>query len=76
MIYIDGVQMIGDTVEELHQFARKIVLSKCWFHNTRINQHAHYDVICSHKLNRALELGAKLVSKKEIRKIMQKNLAI
>lgn len=57
MVYIDGIQLRATTPEELHRFARKIVLSRSWF---RKHPYACYDVICTHNRERAFKNGAML----------------
>ena len=41
MVYTDGVHLIGDSLAELHDFARLINLKRCWFEN---NRKPHYDL--------------------------------
>lgn len=76
MVYTDGIHLVADELDELHRFARNITLSKCWFHNPRGKNHPHYDIICAHKLQRAYDYGAKPVTKKELLRIIQKNLVV
>lgn len=42
MIYFDGVHLVGDTVEELHDFALLCGLKREWFQDHK--RHPHYDV--------------------------------
>lgn len=51
MIYTDNIHLIADSIEELHGFAVKIGLKRCWFHNPRrkstgsSKNHPHYDLV-------------------------------
>jgi hypothetical protein len=48
--------MWADSIEELHQFAARIPVKRCWFHGVR-KGHPHYDVnYCQRKS--ALDHGA------------------
>lgn len=72
MIYTDGIHLISDeSTQELHKFAHEITVSKCWFHNRRGKGRPHYDLICPHALNRALERGAKMVHSKDIIRLLK-----
>lgn len=43
MMYSDGVHLISDTsVEELHEFCKKINIKRCWFHYS--SRFPHYDI--------------------------------
>ena len=71
MIYTDGIHMIGESLEELHNFAKLINLNKCWFHNGKI---PHYDLMKSKEgrkemFKRALSKGAIHCSSKKLIKI-------
>ncbi len=44
-IYFDGVYLAVDTVEELHIFAERLEIKRCWFQNHP--KHPHYD--CTNK---------------------------
>jgi hypothetical protein len=74
MVYTDGVHMIADSLEELHNFARLIHLNKCWFSYSRNGKIPHYDLMKS-KLGRSKMLkeaivnGARHCSDKELVKI-------
>jgi hypothetical protein len=71
MIYTDGVHLITDgDLSELHEFAQKIGLKREWFQNKNI-KHPHYDILGEIK-ERALENGAKVVSSKEIVRILRR----
>lgn len=69
MIYTDGIHLIGDSLEELHEFAKSIGLGKHWFDANP--KHPHYDLFKSQKpreiaLNLALQKGAQLKTSKEL----------
>jgi hypothetical protein len=54
--------MMADTLDELHEMADKIGVNRKWFQDRKDK---HYDV-CQSKKQRALELGAVLVSDREL----------
>lgn len=65
MVYTDGIHMVADTLTELHLFALKIGVKRCWYHGFRKN-HPHYDLM-GNKLDLALSKGAiKVCSKKVV----------
>jgi len=68
MVYSDGVHLIGDSVEELHSFARGMGLKKEWFQSCP--RHPHYDLTTDLAFFRALSCGAKLVTKKHLVEIL------
>lgn len=43
MVFTDGVHMVANTVEELHEFAESIGLKRHFFHGVR-KGHPHYDL--------------------------------
>ena len=53
MIYTDGVHLVGDTLQELHIFARSVGLKREWFQEHR--RHPHYDITTSRKLRKILD---------------------
>jgi FMN phosphatase YigB (HAD superfamily) len=61
--------MVADSLEELHEMANAIGINKKWFQD-KVNK-PHYDV-CKQKKLLAIKLGAKMVSEKEIIKILKK----
>ena len=75
MILIDKAgHLISDDLnsdKELHNFALKIGIKKCWFHGGKNKIH-HYDLTTTKKINLAIEFGAKLISSKEIIKIKRR----
>lgn len=63
MIYIEGIKLKSDdSTEELHRFARKIVLGKSWFN---IQPDPHYVLICPYKFKAAEDLIEKRNKKKD-----------
>ena len=80
-IYIDGTHMISDVgLDELHEFAKKIGLKRCWFEGVR-KKHPHYDLVNAKKIplvckvtkkkfiEKSIENGAILVGRKRITEI-------
>lgn len=47
MIKLEGVHLKASSLEELHKFAARIVVSKSWFH---LLPEPHYDIINSFKI--------------------------
>lgn len=43
MTYTDGIHLVADSLEELHEFAKQIGIKRCWFHGIR-KGHPHYDL--------------------------------
>lgn len=41
MVYTDGIHLVADSIEELHEFAQKIGLKRCWYQSHRFK---HYDL--------------------------------
>lgn len=76
MIYTDGIHLISDiSIKELHAFAKKIELNKCWYHSGA--KHPHYDLMKSKEnrtlmVKRAIENKAKYVTTRELLKILNK----
>lgn len=52
MIYFDGVVLRADEYDELHQFARKIGVSKSW---CSLHPIPYYNIICSFKRRMILD---------------------
>lgn len=65
MIYTDGIQLIGTNLVELHYFAETIGLHRRCFHDKR------YDLLGARFRRIAILKGAKLISSKEIVKILE-----
>lgn len=62
MILTDGVHLVSDTsLEELHAFAAKIGLKRCWFSNKRGKRLPHYDLTTARKRDTAITAGAERV---------------
>jgi hypothetical protein len=73
MIYTDSIHLIADSITELHEFASKIELKRCYFHGVR-KKHPHYDLTNKIIKDKAIENGAILISSKEIVKHFKKHL--
>lgn len=65
MIYTDGIHLVATTLKELHGFAEKIGLHRCYYEGYR-KGHPHYDLIKPWMKKTASENGAILVTSKEI----------
>lgn len=61
--------MIASTIEELHEFADKIGLKKCYYRNPRKKRHPHYDIMSERVRQRVFENGAQLVTDRTIVKL-------
>lgn len=77
MVYTDGIHMIANTIDELHQFAKRIGLHDCYFENPRKKRHPHYDLYLKgirrqECRERALAEGAILVTDREIVRLCKK----
>lgn len=76
MIYTDGIHLIADDVDELHHFAARIGLKRCWFHGVR-KKHPHYDLgakpgaFRDFMKEKAIGFGAKEVTSRDIVKHFQ-----
>ncbi len=55
MVCTDGRHLVAGTIEELHEFARRIGLRKRWFQDHR---HPHYDLTTRRMAARAEAAGA------------------
>lgn len=61
MILTDGIHLVSDTsLQELHEFARKIGLKRHWFQRGKSRRHPHYDLFRGMH-GKAMEAGAHLV---------------
>ena len=58
MVYTDGVHLIADTIDELHEFARMMGLKKEWFQARPCASFPHYDLTTRRALARAVGYGA------------------
>lgn len=72
MIYTDDVHLVADSLKDLHEFASKIGLKRCWFHNPRGKNHPHYDLVHKGARYDAIEAGAKKVTTKQIINVLKK----
>ena len=72
MVYTDGIHLIASSIEELHQFANKIGLNKCYYQNPKKKRHPHYDIMSADIHEKVFENGAQLVTNKEIVKFCKK----
>ena len=71
MIYVDDMgHMIADTEDELHEFARRLKLKRSWYQDK--GKYPHYDLTTKRKRNKAVILGAKQVTSRQIIKISKK----
>lgn len=64
MVYTDGIHLMAASVEELHAFAEKVGIKRCWFEGVR-KGHPHYDLNAQNK-NKAIDGGAILVTSREL----------
>lgn len=70
MIYTDNAgHLISDNLDELHIFAKNLGLKRDWFQNHA--EHPHYDLTTLNMRKKALALGAKLVDRREIVKLIK-----
>lgn len=77
MILVDKAgHLVSDTsMHELHEFATALGLKRDWFQNH--SRHPHYDLITrqyrpnTRLIAKAVDMGAKLVSSKEIVKMFK-----
>ena len=65
MIYTDGIHLVADTLEELHEFANKIGLKRHFYEGVR-KGHPHYDLTNERIKQKSIEEGAVLKRKREI----------
>lgn len=69
MIYCDGIHLIGSTIEELHEFANKIGLNRCYYRNPRKKRHPHYDIMSERMRILVFNNGAQKVTDRTIVKL-------
>jgi len=67
MIYTDRTHLVADTLNELHTFAYRMGLKRAWFQDHE--RHPHYDLTTGRAANRALALGAKPVTTRQLVKL-------
>lgn len=66
MVYTDGIHLVADSLDELHEFADKIGLKREWFQDHP--SHPHYDIFGA-KVRLSLESGALRVGMRDIAKL-------
>lgn len=68
MILIDksGHMVSTDDVEELHRFAEWLGMRRGWFQSSVDFKHPHYDLTTKRMINKAISMGAKEVSGREL----------
>jgi hypothetical protein len=69
IIATDGVHIAGADLAELHEFARRAGIKRCWFHRHKV--HPHYDKPKRYPLEKLLQFGAQLVSSKIILRLAE-----
>lgn len=72
MIYTDGVHLVSTDLEELHVFAKKIGLKRCWFQGTRRHRFPHYDLTTPHKSEVAIQSGAVFVTSRQLVSVLMR----
>lgn len=66
MILTDGVHLVSDTsLEELHEFAKRIGLKREWFQGPPKHNHPHYDLFRT-KVQKAIAEGAQVVTSRQL----------
>jgi len=66
-IFTDGVHLISDeSLEELHAFAGRMGLRRCWFQGGKHQRHPHYDLTTPRAVSRAISKGAKKITVLEL----------
>jgi hypothetical protein len=64
--------MVATSIKELHEFAERIGVKRCWYCNKRGKNRPHYD-IRYYTISRALRNGAKQVTRKELRNFLEEH---
>lgn len=78
MVLIDTVRkdgychMVSATIQGLHEFAETIGVNRCWYENKRGKKRPHYD-IKGKQIEKAIEAGALLVTRRELRTFLKEN---
>ena len=67
MIYTDGTHLVGDSLEELHEFAQRVGLRREWFQDHP--RHPHYDLTTWRMARKVIKAGVRLVSPKNLMKV-------
>lgn len=57
--------LVGSSIKDLHDFAEKIGLNKCWFSNKRGKNRPHYD-LKGEMIDRTIQNGARQVNSRQI----------
>ena len=66
VILTDGTHLVStDSLQELHEFARKIGLKRHWFQRGKSGRHPHFD-LWGGMLEKARRAGAERVTSKEL----------
>ncbi len=84
MIYTDGIHLIGESIDEIHAFAKSIGLKKCWFHHRVDRLRPHYDLVNKKRLplidshgekfsDKAIRYGALKIGTRKLIKILRAN---
>lgn len=63
MVYTDGKHLIADSLCELHVFALHMGLRREWFQG---HHHPHYDLTTRRAVLRAINLGAELITSRQV----------
>jgi len=72
MLYTDETHLIGDTPQELHDFAKFVGLKREWFQDHP--HHPHYDITTSRKLRKILSTNrVTVISPKQLLKKIKGN---
>jgi len=69
MVFTDGIHIVADSLNELHQFCNTVGIKKCWFEGVE-KGHPHYDIPKRQKVKRIfLEPNVKRITTRELLKI-------
>jgi hypothetical protein len=69
MVYTDGLHIVADTEEELHEFAKRIGLKREWFQDHP--EHPHYDLLGCMSAKAEKNGAAKIRPRDLLRKSME-----
>lgn len=72
-VYTDGVHLVADSLQTLHEFAQSIGLGRHFYEGIR-KGHPHYDLTTKKRLQSALDAGAITISSKDLLLISQQML--
>lgn len=61
--------LMADTVAELHEFAGKMQLKRCWFHN---GSQPHYDLTANKRLQALIAGAIELVDGRSLRDFLKR----